>query len=183
MMFTQEQQQFLLTLAREAVRSAVTREPMARTAEAEAPFTQPLGAFVTLHKAGDLRGCIGFPEPVYPLYETIIRSGISAALRDPRFPPVSSGELHALHIEISVLSPLRQATPEEVEVGTHGLVIEQGGFRGLLLPQVPVEWGWTREEFLAQTCRKAGLPADAWRTGATLYTFTAEVFSEDEGLG
>ncbi len=146
--------------------------------ELDALFTQPLGAFVTLSQRGNLRGCIGYPEAVYPLYETIMRSGMSAALHDPRFSPVTPGELADLHIEISVLSPLRQATPEEVEVGTHGLVIERGHYRGLLLPQVPVEWGWNREEFLEDTCRKAGLPADAWREGATLYTFTAEVFSE-----
>lgn len=180
MMFSPTQRQALLQLAREAVTSAVTRTSLPRPAETETLFTQPLGAFVTLTKDGNLRGCIGFPEPVYPLYEAIIHGGISAALRDPRFPPVSPAELSELHIEISVLSPLRQAMPEEVEVGTHGLVVEQGRFRGLLLPQVPVEWGWTREEFLAQTCRKAGLPAGAWRSGATLYTFTAEVFGEKE---
>lgn len=180
MMFTPEQQQFLLTLAREAVTCAVTRAPLAAPDAPEALFTQPLGAFVTLTKSGELRGCIGYPEAVYPLYEAIMHGGAAAALQDPRFPPVSPGELNALHIEISVLSPLRRATPEEVEVGTHGLVIEQGRSRGLLLPQVPVEWGWNREEFLAHTCRKAGLPADAWRAGATLYTFTAEVFSEDQ---
>jgi len=180
MMFTLEQRRFLLGLAREAVVSAVGRRPLPTPADLDALYQQPLGAFVTLTKHGDLRGCIGYPEPTFPLYETIIRSGVSAALQDPRFSPVSPAELDALHIEISVLSPLQEARPDEVEVGTHGLVIEKGRFRGLLLPQVPVEWGWNRDEFLAHTCRKAGLPTDAWRTGAKLYTFTAEVFSEEE---
>ena len=179
-MFTTEQQRFLLALARAAVTNAVTRRPLPQPAQLDELFTQPLGAFVTLTKNGELRGCIGYPEPHFPLFETIIHSGASAALQDPRFPPVSAGELDALHIEISVLSPLQRAAAEEVEVGTHGLVIERGHNRGLLLPQVPVEWGWDREQFLAQICRKAGLPTDAWRMGATLYTFTAEVFAEEK---
>jgi len=179
MMFTAEQRRFLLTLARDAVTCAVKHLPLPPPAALDALFTQPLGAFVTLTKDGNLRGCIGYPEAVYPLHETIARGAAAAALQDPRFPPVSPAELSELHIEISVLSPLQRATPEEVEVGTHGLVIEKGYNRGLLLPQVPVEWGWNREEFLAHTCRKAGLPADAWHAGVTLHTFTAEVFSEE----
>lgn len=184
MMFSDEQRRFLLGLAREAVTKAVTRKPLPTAgADLDALFLQPLGAFVTLTKRGELRGCIGYPEPMFPLYETIVHSGSSAALQDPRFPPVSPGELSALHIEISVLSPLQAAQPHEVEVGTHGLVIEQGRYRGLLLPQVPVEWGWNRDEFLAHTCRKAGLPPTAWHNGAKLFTFTAEVFSETEVAG
>lgn len=181
-MFTNEQQRALLQLAREAMYTAIAEERLLAPASLDAAFQQPLGAFVTLTSGGQLRGCIGFPEPVCPLYEAIIQGGISAALRDPRFPPVTLHELGDLRIEISVLSPLIPATPEQVEIGMHGLVIEQGAARGLLLPQVPVEWGWNREEFLAHTCRKAGLPTNAWRSGARLYTFTAEVFSEEEAV-
>ena len=105
---------------------------------------------------------------------------VAAATEDPRFPPVSPDELSSLRVEISVLTPLVLIRPEEVEVGRHGLMIAQGRRRGLLLPQVPVEWGWDRETFLDQTCVKAGLPPSAWRHGATLWAFTAEVFGEEE---
>ena len=177
-MFTPEQQRALLELAREAVTAAVTQQAMRALADIDAAFQQPLGAFVTLHKHGELRGCIGYIEPIFPLHETIARGGEAAALQDPRFPVVTAAELPHLEIEISVLSPLAPIAPEEVVVGTHGLVVEKGGARGLLLPQVPVEWNWNREQFLASTCRKAGLPMDAWQKGAKLYGFTAEVFSE-----
>lgn len=176
-MFSPDQQQFLLQLARQAVVAAVQEQPLP-TPEVDRAFTALQGAFVTLTKGGNLRGCIGFPEPVYPLFQAIIQGGAAAALHDPRFPSVAPAELDALHIELSVLSPLQRAQPGDVIVGTHGLVIEQGHAHGLLLPQVAVEWGWTRDEFLDHTCRKAGLPADAWRRGAALYTFTAEVFGE-----
>jgi len=179
-MFTTDQQRFLLGLAREAIMTALTEGRIVTPQIVDEPLRQSLGAFVTLTSNGDLRGCIGYPEPTFPLYETIIRGGVSAALHDPRFPPVTPGEIEELLIEISVLSPLTPIKPEDVVVGTHGLVIEKGRARGLLLPQVPVEWGWNREEFLAHTCRKAGLPTNAWHTGAALYAFTAEVFSEKE---
>jgi AmmeMemoRadiSam system protein A len=180
MMFTKEQQLWLLQLAREAVYTAVVHRRVTESGDIDAAYRTTLGVFVTLTKHGELRGCIGFPEPVYPLHEAIIRGGIAAALHDTRFAPVLPSEVADLAIEISVLSPLAPILPQDIVVGTHGLVVEQGHARGLLLPQVPVEWGWNREEFLAHTCRKAGLPADAWQTGATLYAFTAEVFSEEE---
>lgn len=180
MRYSETQRRCLLTLARDAITTMLLeRRPPTAEVDDDA-LRQPRGAFVTLTRQGQLRGCIGYPEAVYPLHETIIRGGISAALHDPRFPPVTLAELPQLSIEISVLSPLERATPEDVVVGTHGLVIEKGHARGLLLPQVPVEWGWDREQYLAQICRKAGLPLDAWRQGATLFTFTAEVFSESE---
>lgn len=178
-MFTMEQQRFLLQLARGAVTAAVTDGSIIKPAEVDEAYQQSLGAFVTLTKFGQLRGCIGYPEPMLPLYQAVIQGAASAALQDPRFPAVTPAELDDLHIEISVLSPLQAAQAEEVEVGTHGLVIEHGRARGLLLPQVPLEWGWNRDEFLAHTCRKAGLHADAWQRGASLFTFTAEVFSEE----
>jgi AmmeMemoRadiSam system protein A len=177
-MFTHEQQQALLRVARQAIVLVVTEQHLLTLEVVDQAFNEERGAFVTLTRAGQLRGCIGYPEPHYPLQDTIIRSAVSAALHDPRFPPVTPTELPDINIEISVLSPLSPATPEAVEVGRHGLVIEKGHARGLLLPQVPVEWGWSRDEFLAHLCRKAGLPTDAWQWGASLFTFTAEVFSE-----
>jgi len=150
----------------------------------EHPFSphleEPRGAFTTLHVEGRLRGCIGYVIALRPLYQTVAETATAAAFRDPRFPPVSQSELALLQVEISVLSPMAAILPGEVEVGRHGLMVMQGGARGLLLPQVPLEWGWDRERFLAETCHKAGLPADAWRHGAKLEAFTAEVFAENE---
>ncbi|HEY3377323.1 MAG TPA: AmmeMemoRadiSam system protein A [Armatimonadota bacterium] len=181
-MLTTDQQRFLLELAREAIATMLVDHRMIAPPIVDDALRESLGAFVTLKDRGELRGCIGYPEPTYPLYETIIRGGIAAALHDPRFPPVARKELDQLSVEISVLSLLTPAQPEAVTVGTHGLVVEHGHARGLLLPQVPVEWGWGREEFLDHTCRKAGLPHDAWLQGARLFTFTAQVFSEEEFL-
>jgi AmmeMemoRadiSam system protein A len=183
-LFTAEQQQSLLTLARAALTAAVAERRVALPDAVDTAFHAPLGAFVTLTIDGELRGCIGYPEPLFPLYETIVRAAASAALQDPRFPPVSPRELPEINIEVSVLSPLAPIAAEAVEVGTHGLVIERGTRRGLLLPQVPAEYGWTREEFLGYTCRKAGLPGDAWRDpDAKLFGFTAEVFGEEVRTG
>lgn len=137
-------------------------------------------AFVTLTKSGRLRGCIGYTEAVAPLFKVIQECVVAAATEDPRFPPVTPMELPSLRIEISVLTPLFPIRPEEVVVGRHGLMVAKGGMRGLLLPQVPIEWGWDRETFLDQVCVKAGLPPSAWRHGATLRAFTAEVFCEEE---
>ncbi|MDR3045358.1 MAG: AmmeMemoRadiSam system protein A [Desulfovibrio sp.] len=143
-----------------------------------------LGAFVTFKKDGQLRGCIGSMVGDGPLYLTVARMARAAAFEDPRFPPVTAAEAPALELDISVLGPLtRCPDPSLVRVGRHGLLVRQGYHSGVLLPQVPVEWGWDRETFLAQTCRKAGLPPDAWRTawqdGRTeLYWFEAEVFGD-----
>jgi len=177
--FTSEQHQYLLSLARTAISAALDGKALLLPRGVEAIYMQSLGAFVTLTRDGALRGCIGYPEPVYPLYEAIMRGAVAAALEDPRFPPVRAVEFTSLRVEISVLSPLTPIAPDAVVVGTHGLVIEKGGRRGLLLPQVPLEYGWSREEFLAYTCRKAGLSSDAWHTPeAHLFGFTAEVFHE-----
>ncbi len=135
--------------------------------------------FVTLTKGGDLRGCIGFIEPVAPLGQAVIRAAIYAATEDPRFPPVRPAELRDLKFEISVLTPVREISdPREVTVGRHGLIIARDGLKGVLLPQVPVENKWDRETFLEQASLKAGLPRDAWRQGAKLYVFEAIVFHE-----
>ena len=136
------------------------------------------GAFTTLHLNGKLRGCIGYVLPSHSLYRTVAETARAAAFDDPRFAPLTADEALGVEIEISVLSPLRPIDPEDVLVGKHGLVISRGNRRGLLLPQVPAEWGWDRETFLAQTCKKAGLPEDAWRCGAEIQGFTAEVFGD-----
>ncbi|HTL42911.1 MAG TPA: AmmeMemoRadiSam system protein A [Vicinamibacterales bacterium] len=169
----------LLAIARGAVEDAVERRPPRAAAASDLP--EASGAFVTLKKDGELRGCIGTLECRRPLGDEIARVAVSAAREDPRFPPVTAAELPALSVEVSVLGPLEPidpADPDAIVIGRHGLVVEQGWRRGLLLPQVAPEWGWDREEFLAHTCRKAGLPIDAWRHGAHVYRFEADVFGE-----
>ena len=168
----------LLGIARRALEGYVTEGNIPREA-AQGKLAVPGAAFVTLTKRGRLRGCIGYTEAVAPLSRVVQECAVAAATEDPRFPPVSPEELPELHVEISVLTPLFPIRPEEVEVGRHGLMVTQGRMRGLLLPQVPAEQGWDREMFLEQVCGKAGLPPSAWRHGATLQGFTAEVFGEE----
>ena len=138
------------------------------------------GAFVTLSRAGQLRGCIGHIVTREALYRTVQRCAVSAAVEDYRFPPVTTDELQEVEIEVSVLTPMRRISDvNQIEVGTHGLYIVHGMQRGLLLPQVATEYGWSRETFLAQACRKAGLPDDAWQQRSTeIHTFEAQVFGE-----
>ena len=143
-------------------------------------LSEKRGAFTTLHLDGQLRGCIGYVFPTASLYQTVAETAAAAAFEDPRFYPLQKDEESRLKVEISVLSPLKTIAPEEVEVGKHGLVVTYMARRGLLLPQVPLEWGWDRETFLAQTCIKAGLEPDAWKKGARLEAFTAEVFGESD---
>jgi AmmeMemoRadiSam system protein A len=140
----------------------------------------PAAAFVTLHVGGALRGCIGTLERRRSLWSVVAEMAAAAATRDPRFPPIDVTDLRRLTVEISVLSPdLRIHGPEEIEIGRHGLDVRRDGARGLLLPQVAVEHGFDRERFLAATCRKAGLPADAWRdTDTELRVFEAEIFGD-----
>ncbi|MCX7022768.1 MAG: AmmeMemoRadiSam system protein B [bacterium] len=174
-----EEKRQLLRLAREALENHFAGRKPPELTEPSARLRQKRGAFVTLTEGGNLRGCIGYVEPVVPLWRAVREMAVSAATGDPRFLPVTPGELEGLRIEISALSPLERCDdPNGVTVGRHGLVARQGGRSGLLLPQVPSEQGWDREEFLAHTCRKAGLPPDAWKRGAELYTFTAQVFHE-----
>jgi len=179
-MLNEEQKRRLIEIARQAVMAAVAREPAPDLTTDDPDLREPRGAFVTLKKAGQLRGCIGYIEPRVPLIEAVADNAESAALRDPRFTRVTPEELPDISIEISALTPLEPvADVEQIEVGRHGLVISQGPNRGLLLPQVPVEWGWDREEFLEHTCMKAGLHPEAWRQDDTeLLRFEAEVFSE-----
>jgi AmmeMemoRadiSam system protein A len=137
------------------------------------------GVFVSLHENGALRGCIGQMDPEQPLVPALIDAAVAACSRDPRFPPVAPDELPALHIELSILGPLEAvASLDNIEVGRHGLLVEQGRRRGLLLPQVAVEHHWSAAMFVSQTCRKAGLSEDAWPGSAVLWRFEAEVFSE-----
>lgn len=139
------------------------------------------GVFVTLLKQGHLRGCIGVLEPIYPLYEAIQKMALSAAFEDPRFSPLEVNELPLLEIEISVLSPLKKGSVKEVKVGKHGIYLKKGIYRGVLLPQVPVEYNWDKKTFLEHVCMKAGLPPDCYKEADTeLYLFTAEVFKESE---
>jgi len=169
----------LLRLARSAVEEFVGRGVVIDDRTGNAKFLSPKGVFVTLKKRGELRGCIGFIEPVAPLSQALIRAAIYAATEDPRFPPVGPAELKDLEVEVSVLTPLKEvANPAQVQVGRHGLVISRGGQRGLLLPQVPVENGWDRETYLREGCLKAGLPPDAWKKGAKMEVFEAIVFHE-----
>jgi len=171
----------LLALARSAIKAAVERRPPPELPSDFPLLAVPSGAFVSLHQRGRLRGCIGQIEARQPLVLTVAHCAIAAATEDPRFSPVTPEEVPGLEIEISLLSPLRPARPEEIEVGTHGLLISRGWQRGLLLPQVATQFHWTRERFLQETCHKAGLDADAWQDpGTRIEAFTAEVFSEAE---
>jgi AmmeMemoRadiSam system protein A len=178
-MFTETQQRTLIGVAREAVRAAVTgREP---GAPAGSDYPDATGAFVTLKKRGELRGCIVTLECRRPLAEEVARVAVSAALEDPRFAAVTPSELDDLDVEVSVLGPLEPIDPLDpsaIEIGRHGLVVEHGPRRGLLLPQVATEWKMDRETFLAHTCAKAGLPADCWTRGAKVYRFAADVFGD-----
>ncbi|MBN2537977.1 AmmeMemoRadiSam system protein B [candidate division WOR-3 bacterium] len=175
-----DEQQSLLAIARKTLEEYI-RTGRRPTGEPATPrLAEKRGAFVTLHRQGELRGCIGYVEAVKPLYEAVADMAVAASTEDPRFPAVRPEELGEIDIEITVLSPLREtADPDSVEVGRHGLVVRHGFNSGLLLPQVPVEQGWNRDQFLDHTCLKAGLPPRAWRDRQTrLFVFTGQVFGE-----
>jgi AmmeMemoRadiSam system protein A len=170
--------QSLLDLARDAIAAHVTGGPLPAVPDSGAA-AEPGGVFVTIHKQGQLRGCIGHIEANEKVGVIVARCAVQACSRDPRFPAVDARELPHLEIELSLLGPLEAVTDaDQIEVGRHGLVIEDGWHRGLLLPQVATEWGWDRATFLAHTCQKAGLSPDAWTTGARLWRFEAEVFGD-----
>jgi uncharacterized protein len=171
----------LLELARNAIVEAVSRGELLENIPRDGIFAERRGAFVTVHVHGELRGCIGVVEGDEPLGQAIARCAVSAARTDTRFAPVRPEELTDLQIEISLLSLLAPITVEEIELGRHGLVISQGQHRGLLLPQVAPEHGFTKEQFLEETCRKAALPRDAWRSPDTrIYGFTCDVFADGQ---
>lgn len=147
---------------------------------AATPLPEASGVFVTIKRRGALRGCLGTLENRTGLADEVARCAADSASQDPRFPAVAADELHELAVELSILGPLEriEPSPAAFTVGLHGLVIEHGAKKGLLLPQVATEWGWTAEQLLRQTCVKAGLAADAWQHGATVYRFSAEVFGD-----
>jgi AmmeMemoRadiSam system protein A len=177
--FPPDERRILLHIAHQSILSAFADQALP-----EAPPSPHLselrGAFTTLYLQGNLRGCVGYAMAVAPLYKAVAETARAAAFEDSRFWPVTRDEAPELEISLSVLSRLFPIRAEEVEVGRHGLVMSLGAHRGLLLPQVPVECEWDRETFLEQTCRKAALPPDAWRKGAAIEAFTAEVFSDNE---
>ncbi len=175
--FTREERVTLLKLAHESILSALEQREI--SLDPPSPhFSEPRGSFTTIYLQGQLRGCVGYVLPIISLYRTVAETARAAAFEDSRFSPVTLEEARAIEVSLSVLSPLRTIMPEEVEIGIHGLVVSYGGRRGLLLPQVPVEHGWDRLTFIEQTCQKAGLPRDAWKKGAILEAFNAEVFGD-----
>ena len=175
--FSAEERTTLLRLAHASIESALNREAIFLEPPS-AHLAEPRGAFTTIYVEGELHGCVGYVIPVASLYRTVAETARGAAFEDSRFPPITSRDLPTLEASLSILSPLQPIRAEEVEVGRHGLLISQYGHRGLLLPQVAVEHNWDRETFLGQTCRKAGLPEDAWKGGAKIEAFSAEVFGE-----
>jgi AmmeMemoRadiSam system protein A len=178
-LLTGDQGKSLLRLARLAITLYLQEGTYPAMETDDAILKQKRGAFVTLKVKGQLRGCIGYPIPHKPLFETIIDVAVSAATKDFRFPSLEQKELEDTQIEISVLSPPKIIKDiSEIEVGKHGIIITKGLNRGLLLPQVPIEWGWDRETFLRHGCMKAGIEEDAWKKGAQIEIFSAQVFSE-----
>ena len=173
----------LLDMAYAAIVDTVlSRRAQGHQQPTDPELNQRAGAFVTLMRHGDLRGCVGHVQADMPLWQVVQQMAVSAAEEDPRFYPLTQRELDELEVEISVLSPLKDVKDAaEIEVGKHGLLITKGWGRGLLLPQVATEYGWDRNAFLEAVCRKAGLPAGSWRHGATLQSFTALVFGKHFG--
>jgi uncharacterized protein (TIGR00296 family) len=193
---TNEEGTFLVDLARKAVEHYLkTRQTLNLPKALPEKLLDPCGVFVTINSImkgeKQLRGCIGFPYPTMPLAEAVIDSAINAATQDPRFQSLSSKELDQVVFEVSVLTPpekLEAKNPKEycfkVKVGEDGLIVERGPYKGLLLPQVPVEWGWDAQEFLCQCCNKAGLLSDCWlRDGTNVYKFQAILFEEETPRG
>jgi len=192
----EEEGKFLVKLARRAVKEYLeTKKVPETTRRVHEKLLQPCGVFVTINsienEEKELRGCIGYPYPTDPLVEAVIQSAISAATQDPRFNPLTKDELDKVVFEVSVLTPPQvlevkrpQDYPSKIRIGEDGLIIEKGMFKGLLLPQVPVEWNWDQEEFLCQCCIKAGLPPDNWLLPSTrIQKFQAIIFEEETPNG
>jgi uncharacterized protein len=173
-------QEVLFRVARDAIKARLQGNQPALPPAASGILSQPRGVFVTLHRHGRLRGCIGYLEAMKPLLAAVQEMATAAAFNDPRFPPLKEEEVADLDIEISVLSPMCQIKSiDEIQVGRDGLYLERGPCRGLLLPQVATEYGWDRRTFLKQTCVKAGLPPDAWEDPATrIFIFSAKILHE-----
>ena len=187
-MITVANRHVLLDVARTAILATVTGKPQTQP-HADGELARRAAAFVSLHVAGSLRGCIGHLEEDGPLVHTIAECARLACTEDPRFPAVTPAEVDLLDVEISVLGPLeRVGALGEIVVGRHGLLVEHDRRRGLLLPQVATDYRWTADVFVEQTCLKAGLSRDGWQRGAALWRFEAEVFGDrtgirDQGLG
>ena len=179
MSLTKEEKKELLHIARSSIEARLRGVPEPEFNVNSPGLLAERGAFVTLRRNGRLRGCIGVFSSQKPLYRTVAEMAAAAAFEDPRFPPLSPGELDAIDIEISALSPLREIKdPREIEIGRHGVYIIKGAHRGVLLPQVAAEEGFDRETFLDHTCLKAGLEPGCWKEGARILVFEAEIFSE-----
>jgi AmmeMemoRadiSam system protein A len=175
--FSVEERTLLLRLAHDSISSALERTEI--SFDPPTPHLAELrGVFTSLYLNGELRGCVGYVLPAASVYRAVAETARAAAFDDNRFSPVTPDEAPHLEIELSILSPPQPIAAGAVEIGRHGLLVSQHGRRGLLLPQVPVEHNWDRATFLEQTCRKAGLPLDAWQKGATLQVFTAEIFGD-----
>ena len=176
---TEPDQVLLLQIARRAVRSHVLSRPFIPPQIESGNLAESCGIFVSIHKEDALRGCIGNVYPASPLYRSAAECAIAAAVGDPRFMPMMADELPGVHFEVSVLSPMQRVHDiHQIEIGTHGLSISKKNARGLLLPQVAAMYGWDREQFLQETCKKAGLKPDDWKDEATVQCFTALVFGE-----
>ncbi len=183
--------EILVKLARSAIETHVKTGRKPEKPQVSGELNEPRGVFVTITKDGNLRGCIGHPVPTMPLVDAVMDAAVSAAVHDPRFNPVSVDELPRLIVEVSVLTlpeEIKVNNPKEylerIKVGRHGLIVERSINRGLLLPQVPVEWNWNVEEFLSQACNKAGLPADCWLDSLTkISSFEAQIFAEKNPSG
>lgn len=192
---TLEEGEYLVKLARKAIEKRLKTGEAIRPSEASEKLTQKCGVFVTLNRVEDgahiLRGCIGFPYPVMPLAEGVVEAALGAAFEDPRFHPVSKDDMEHIAVEVSVLTPPEvirvedpSEYPEKIAIGRDGLIVGRGVRRGLLLPQVAVEWGWDAEEFLTNCCIKAGLPPDAWLDKRTeVSRFQAIIFAEERPGG
>jgi len=183
--------EFLVRLARQTIETYLLSGKKLPVPKASAKLCERRGVFVTLMKHGELRGCIGYSLPTLPLVEAVVDAAVSSAVSDPRFTPMTLDEFSDTQIEVSVLTPPElievkdpRDYPKHIEIGRHGLIVEYAGHAGLLLPQVPIEWGWDTEEFLSQTCMKAGLMPDCWlREGVRIGRFSAQIFSEKEPGG
>jgi AmmeMemoRadiSam system protein A len=180
MSLTSEEKKYLLALSRRII----SLKAEGKEYQDEDYFSSSLklqtGLFVTLHKHDQLRGCIGYIEGIKPIQNAVVEMSVSAAFEDPRFPPIEKSEIDNIDIEISVLSPLETISDtSQIEIGKHGIIIEKGLMRGLLLPQVATDYEWDVKTFLEQTCKKAGLPANAWKEETTkIQIFSAEIFSD-----
>jgi len=177
--FSSEERVLLLQLAHESIAATLERREISLIPPT-AHMAKPRGAFTTLYYRNALRGCVGYVLPIKPLNVTVAETACGAAFEDSRFSPVTLDEARELQVSLSVLSPPQLIQPDQIEIGRHGLLITLGPYRGLLLPQVPVEHEWDRRTFLEQTCRKAGLPPNAWQMDAKLEAFTAEVFADPD---